>query len=438
MAPWAVSCDKRLTASTPRFLTNNGKLFAFEAATKPPSTITENREVESWKELGARPDRDREDGRDVGVTPADECDVKFHPVAGAFPELEGQDFAVLVADIKARGLLQPILVHPDDGSIIDGRARYKACQEAGVEPMFKKWDGKGSLIELVVSLNALRRHLTPSQRAALSVDLQTMLEVAAAERKKATQAKPGLGKVGSVVTELSPPENKGKSRDQAAKLFRVSSGYVAAAKRIKERCPDLYDRVRGGDMTLQQAEHAIRRSEKEAVAERIRKEPQPLPQGPYRVIVADPAWKYDRDDLPYPTMTIQQIKELPVGALAHKDCVLWLWTTNAHLPLASDVLDSWGFEYRSILTWAKDRMGHGEWLRNQTEHCLLATRGNPVFTAPGSSTLLNGPTREHSRKPETFYQLVEATRPGTKLELFSRQERDGWVVWGAEQNLFAA
>jgi N6-adenosine-specific RNA methylase IME4 len=415
-------------------LTHKNNIFEPESETRSSRTTGENPEAD-LEGLGTKLDLGPGDPRDAAA-PQDQCHLKFHPITDIIPEVAGKELADLISDIKEHGQVVPIL--KKGAMIIDGRARLRACRAAGFVPKYQEWDGQGSIIERVFSLNVMRRHLTLSQRAALAVDMQPMLEAAAAERKKATQAKRGTGKVGSVGTKLSPPESKGRSRDKVAKIFKVSAGSVATAKKIKDTNPDLRARVRAGDMTLQQAEHAIRRGEKESLAERIRQEPQPLPQGPYRVIVADPAWMYECDDLPYPTMTIQQIKELPVGALAHTDCVLWLWTTNTHLHVAFNVLGSWGFEYKNILTWAKDRMGHGEWLRNQSEHCLLATRGNPVFTAPGHTTLLNGPTREHSRKPETFYELVQATCPGSKVELFSRQERDGWVVWGAEKDLFAA
>jgi N6-adenosine-specific RNA methylase IME4 len=91
-----------------------------------------------------------------------------------------------------------------------------------------------------------------------------------------------------------------------------------------------------------------------------------------------------------------------------------------------------------LLTWAKDRAGTGPWLRGQTEHCLLFTRGKPVFLSGGHSTLLSAKVREHSRKPDEFYALVEATCPGSKLELFARERRAGWQVWGAEPDRFPA
>ena len=192
-------------------------------------------------------------------------------------------------------------------------------------------------------------------------------------------------------------------------------------------------------------------------AESIRAEPPGLAEGPFRVIVCDPPWKYDargEDDThraanPYPSMTIDEIKALDVGARAHENCVLWLWTTNAHLEAAFEIIEAWGFTYRTMLTWVKDRFGTGTWLRGQTEHCLIAlddltepppiggqclmaSRGKPVITLTNQSTVLFAPMRKHSQKPDEFYQLVESLCPGNKLEMFSRQQREGWVGHGNE------
>src|ERR1035438_4610347 len=117
-----------------------------------------------------------------------------------------------------------------------------------------------------------------------------------------------------------------------------------------------------------------------------------LPAGPFQVIVADPPWQYESgNSLPYPTMAIEDIKAMPIRDIADENAILWLWTTNAHLRVAFGVVESWGFEYKTLLTWVKNRMGTGEWLRGQTEHCLLAIRGKPVFLHGDHRTVLSAP-----------------------------------------------
>src|SRR5262249_17965010 len=151
-------------------------------------------------------------------------------------------------------------------------------------------------------------------------------------------------------------------------------------------------------------------------AERLAVRAPALPTGPFEVVVADPPWAFakrsgdasHRGQTPYPTLSVEAIAALPVAGLAARDAVLWLWTTNAHLPDAFGVVEAWGFRYKTVLTWVKERLGLGDWLRNKTEHCLLAVRGRPVLTLAAQSTVLHATAREHSRKPEEFYALVES------------------------------
>jgi N6-adenosine-specific RNA methylase IME4 len=105
------------------------------------------------------------------------------------------------------------------------------------------------------------------------------------------------------------------------------------------------------------------------------------------------------------------------------------------------VLAAWFIRHRTILTWSNDSMCTGDWLRGQTEHCLMAVRGKPVVTLSNQTTLLNAPMREHSRKPDEFYALVEGLCPAPlngRLELFARQARPGWIAAGAEVGKFQA
>ena len=118
--------------------------------------------------------------------------------------------------------------------------------------------------------------------------------------------------------------------------------------------------------------------------------------------------------------------------------VLWLWCTNAFMREAYQCLDAWSFKEKTILTWDKEKIGLGDWLRNVTEHCIMAVRGHPVVSLTNQTTIIREKRREHSRKPEAFYSLVEALCPGSKLEMFARQSRRGWASWGAESEKFGA
>jgi N6-adenosine-specific RNA methylase IME4 len=170
-----------------------------------------------------------------------------------------------------------------------------------------------------------------------------------------------------------------------------------------------------------------------------------LPQRRFGVIYADPAWRfvpYMREasnalaEDHYPTMSLDEIKALDVARIAADDSVLFLWATVPMLPQALAVMEAWSFAYKTGFVWAKDRTGTGYWNRNQHEHLLVGTRGNVPAPAPGTQwpSLIEAPVREHSRKPDQAYALIEAYFPNLlKVELFCRgPARPGWSAWGNE------
>lgn len=157
----------------------------------------------------------------------------------------------------------------------------------------------------------------------------------------------------------------------------------------------------------------------------------------YRTILADPPWDIQQRGSHgairhYPLMGLGQICELGVGQLAASDAHLWLWVTNASLPAGKAVMEAWGFCYRSCLTWIKPRYGLGMYLRNQTEHVLLGTKGKAPVLFRGQGTWFYAPVQDHSHKPEEQYAIIERCSPGPYLELFARRRRPDWDAWGNE------
>jgi len=397
-----------------------------------------------------------------------------HPAADVFPLLEGAELDALCEDIREHGLREPITRMRFKGRrvVLDGRNRLRACLRTNVKPVWREFEGE-SPAHFVVSLNLKRRNLTKSQAVACAVEMLPVFEAEAKARQRAHGGSaPGRGRS----LEDTGPQVKlrqDQARDQVAAQFGVSGRHVQRAKKLKQTAPQLLDAVKAGKMDLGTAvkasrledelrrvvlgelassekpgdgKQAVRAALRQQATARIESEPAPLPAGPFRVIVADPPWAYEKrkDDgshraaLTYPTMSTAEICAMPMLERAHEDCVLWLWTTNAFMRDAFQVLDAWGFAEKTILTWAKDRMGTGDWLRGKTEHCILAVRGAPHVNLTNQTTLLAAPLRDHSRKPDEFYALVEALCPGSKLEVFARQQRPGWVAWGAESEKFDA
>lgn len=169
------------------------------------------------------------------------------------------------------------------------------------------------------------------------------------------------------------------------------------------------------------------------------------PTGSYDVLAVDPPWPYGtsvsydsesyRVGSPYPEMSLEQIKKIELPA--KKDCVLWLWTTHKFMRDSFDILDNWEFQDKIILTWVKDKFGTGRWLRSQTEFCIMAVKGKPVIDLTNQTSVIFGAMREHSRKPDQFYELVDSLCVGYKLDYFSREKRTGWDVWGVEAGKFS-
>ena len=173
--------------------------------------------------------------------------------------------------------------------------------------------------------------------------------------------------------------------------------------------------------------------------------------GQYATILADPPWQFQnrtgkvapehRRLLRYPTMEQREILELPVAKLAAARSHLYLWVPNALLAEGLRVMEAWGFTYKSNLVWHKvrkdggsDGRGVGFYFRNVTELVLFGVRGSMRTLPPGRTqvNLLATRKREHSRKPDEIYDIVEACSPGPYLELFARFPREGWHQWGNE------
>lgn len=164
--------------------------------------------------------------------------------------------------------------------------------------------------------------------------------------------------------------------------------------------------------------------------------------GKYTCILADPPWqqpkcgKFNRhssaEQIPYPMMPLADICNMPVGDLAEDGCHLWLWTTNAFLRQAFDVIDAWGFRYLTTVTWVKPS-GMGAYFVSRTQHLLFAYRKPLRFPmARYRPTVFFANPKRHSQKPAESFDLIESISPGPRLELFSRKKRDGWHSWGNE------
>mgnify|MGYP003953483627 FL=1 len=375
---------------------------------------------------------------------------EYHELANLFPLMDESQYSDLVADIKENGLIESIILH--EGKILDGRNRYNACNDASVEPNFVEYEGEDAL-SYVISLNLNRRHLNESQRAMIGAKLANMKG-----RRK--------------VDQLDHFSNK----DVSEKL-NVGLGSIKRAKQVqKEGIEDLQKSVEAGKLSVSAASDiaTLDKEEQEVIvakgedeilkmATKIRKERSAEsreqkakmrmealaikpPEGKYRTIVIDPPWDmeriqmenrtFDKESFDYPTMSLDEIKDFKLPA--HEECHLWLWTTQKYLRPSFDLLDAWDFTYLATFVWHKNGGFQPVGLPQfNCEFVLLARKGGQPFVETKQFfTCFDAKRREHSRKPDEFYDVVKRVCPEPRIDIFSREDRDGYDVWGLESGMF--
>jgi 16S rRNA G966 N2-methylase RsmD len=272
--------------------------------------------------------------------------MNTHPAAELFPLLEGKEYDALVTSIREHGL-EHALVRAKDGRLLDGRNRFRACADAGVEPRFVTYDGD-DLVDYIVRVNVIRRHLSYGQRCFVARDA---LPLAEAEAKKRSTQAPGEPRG----TKLSPmadrPQETGLARDQVARTIGVSGRGVARAKRIGEQAPDLEKKVRADEISVDRAERIVR--DRDAERRRVNEAKMQAASAPialrvdlrlgdFRTVLAD-LTGVDAiiTDPPYPAEYLPLLADL--GAWADKvlapDGVMAVLIGQTHLPEVYRLLD---------------------------------------------------------------------------------------------------
>jgi N6-adenosine-specific RNA methylase IME4 len=363
--------------------------------------------------------------------------------AGKRHRRELGDIDALAQNIADVGLLHPIVVTPA-GQLIAGERRLHAWRKLGRERIPVTVLDLEQIVRGEYAENFLRKAFTPSEYADIADELELLERQAAKERQKEHGGTaPGRRHSGEI-----PHSVDRRALDHVARAIGKDRKTITKAREVRDAAraePERFGKLVADMDRTGRVNGPFKRLKVARQAAVIRAEPPPFPgNGPYRVIAGDPPWPYDKDvdepgwraTYPYPQMSIAEICAMgpKVRAIAHEDCILWLWIPNHHMREAYVILDTWGFEKVGILTWAKACIGRGDWLRGQTEQCLMAVRGNPTVELTNQSTLLRAPVprdrfgkRDHSAKPDEFYALVEGLCPAPRYaELFQRTERVCW------------
>lgn len=336
------------------------------------------------------------------------------------------DLPALARSIDEKGLLQPIAVTPAN-VLIAGERRLRAWPLS----KFRKDEIPVHIVDLEEIIrgewaeNADRKDFT-------------LTEVVAIEAAIASLVATPVGRPSKEISENGANLPKGKTSDKVAAFTGISGRTLEKAKAVvkaAEADPEKFGKLAADMDKTGRANGPYNRLRVIQQTTEIRKEPPGLPgRGPYRTIVADFPWPSEDDDeapadrgrgyYGYPTMSIAEGCKMSVKGIAHEDATLWFWTTNFHLLKghATTIIRAWGFEPMTMLTWNKDKMGRGQRLRGQTEHCIMAVRGKPTINLTNQTTRLDAKSREDSRKPDEFYVLVEELCPAPRYaELFARR-----------------
>jgi N6-adenosine-specific RNA methylase IME4 len=344
------------------------------------------------------------------------------------------EFEAFCASIAKDGLHEPIVLY--ENKILLGRERYRACVKTGTEPRFREYEGDDP-VGYVISSDVLRRHLSPSQKAVVALAVERVYASEAKQRQRDAGRSFGEGHPKQEVRAIVPEALV--ARERAAAAIGISPRLVSDAKLVEREAPDLLAEISLGALTIPKAKREIRRREKlRRVAEIASQTPAPITSlGPFTVVYADPPWRFEHGDPTraienhYPTMDLDEIKALEVPAC--DDAVLFLWAPSPMLQKAFEVMNAWGFEYRTCMTWVKPSIGTGYWVRQRQEFLLIGRRG--AMHTPDAEdrpdSVIEAPRTGHSEKPPIFYEIIERMYPTCeRVELFARAPRDNWARWG--------
>jgi N6-adenosine-specific RNA methylase IME4 len=247
-----------------------------------------------------------------------------------------------------------------------------------------------------------------------------------------------------VVAAIEAHKTAGNKQQADVLSIALEKSTDGALKRINEQVidkitPEQAENIKTGAQSVNEIYREIKKEERQDEKRQQQLTPtKDLPINEFEVILADPPWRYDFSSTEtreienqYPTMELEDICELKVPA--SKDCVLFLWATAPKLKEALKVIDAWGFEYKTHAVWDKQKIGMGYYFRGQHELLLVAIKGVPGTPLPEvrPASIISSPRTNHSEKPILVYELIEQMYPNRNyLEMFARNERNGWTAWG--------
>lgn len=353
--------------------------------------------------------------------------------------------------------------------LVDGHNRHEICTRLGIDfdTVEIEFDNRDAVMDWMDANQLGRRNITPDQFTLLLGRRYNRAKKASGGQagnanadKRIAQIDPFVSTADRLATEhgVSPATVKraGQYAEAVAIVEKAVPGFTAAptaprqavikAAAIMEKSPEKAAEILSGAKTISDIKNEEKIEARAALIQKQRDDIEQgvaaLPDGVFEVVAMDPPWNYGREydpdgsrvANPYPEMTQAQLLELePPFA---DDAILFLWTTHQFIWDAKALLEKWGFTYKATVVWDKERIGMGHWVRMQCEFCLVAIKGKPTWDNTTWRDIIRESRREHSRKPDAFYTMVEEVTVGRRLEYFSREQRSGWEVFGNDTAKF--
>jgi len=381
------------------------------------------------------------------------------------PPLSKEEFEQLEKNILAEGLRERIVVwaSKDGDIIIDGHNRYEICNKHSISYAVtpRHFDDRDEVIDWMINNQLGRRNLSKDTQSYLrglqytrekkkedefkgnqytgdgqNVQKQTTAQKLAEVHKvdeKTIRRDEQYAKAVDTIVENTAPEVKQMLLNREVNITKEQVQQVAKQEPEKQKAI-MEKLVTGEAKSVVDAHRLIKKEEVHEVEELEESDKQ------YRVIYADPPWRYNdkRDgnttgaEDHYPTMSLQEICDMPIKELAEDNAVLFLWTTSPLLEDTFKVISAWGFKYKTSFVWDKIKHNMGHYNSVRHEFLLICTRGS---CTPDNVKLFDSvqtiERTEHSQKPEAFREIIDTLyTKGNKIELFSRKNVDGWDVWG--------
>jgi N6-adenosine-specific RNA methylase IME4 len=359
-------------------------------------------------------------------------DIEFKSL---IPPLKQDEYDLLEQNILTEGCHDALVLWLEEDILLDGHNRYEICIKHNLPFSTRtiSLSSRNAAMDWIDTNQLGRRNLSPDQMSIIRGRLYN--------RMKKDVGKP----LGTILAQNEPISTATILSEQLG----VSPATIKRDGQIAvflDEHPVEAEAVLQGDKTLTDIRKELKTQARREYIDKQRAEIEAgaveKPKGVFEVLVLDVPWPYGteydpearRAANPYPEVSLEEIAALSLPTA--EDCILWFWTTHKFMRYSFALIDGWGFRDVMILTWVKDRMGLGTWLRSQSEFCIMAVKGKPIVDLTNQTTIISGPLREHSRKPDEFYTMVDSLCIGRKLDFFSRAPRKGWEQYGNELTKF--